>query len=468
MEKNISYLRQIFTEHSIIIEGKNKSLFTEFCNQTINQSEVNKIFEVQAMVIKNWQIFTRIADIQKQSFLIPNASVGKYYEHQLDFEKLQIQDLAELRFTGLEEIGLGYNPETKVISGIPKTSGDIKIHANFLLKEQIDVNKYNEKNIVLIINPDPKSLWKNLPSSRGDKFWKEDNVELSGSFIEKKIVISSKRGRSHANNGSGRDDHFAYKNYENGWSIVALSDGAGSATYSREGSKIACEFIVEYFSTQTNNSEFLVFDGLIQEYHDAQKPEITQQINHFIYNELGKGALQTHKKLESDAASLGMSSKDLNSTLIFSLVKKYAVGYVILSFSVGDCPIALLNKDLSKVDLLNKLDVGDYGGGTRFITMPEIFDPVTLQKRFSFRVVDDFSYLMLMTDGVYDPKFITEANLENIDKWNEFLFDLKGANSDEAVLDFDYNNENVATELSKWLDFWDSGNHDDRTLAIIF
>jgi len=468
MENTITYLRQVFQERSIIIEEKNKRLFTEFCNQANNQSDVNKIFEVQAMVIKNWELFTRIADIQKQSFLFPNASVGKHYEHRLDFEKLEIQDIAELRFTGLEEIGLAYDPETKVISGNPTTSGDVRIQVDFLLKDQADLSKYNEKVIVLIINPDPKSLWKDLPSSKEDKFWKEDNVELSGTFLDKNIVISSKRGRSHANVGSARDDDFAYQNYENGWGILAVSDGAGSAAYSREGSKIACEFVVEYFSTQSNDPEFVAFDDLIQDYHAAQSPEINQQINRFIYNELGRGALQTHKKLESAAAGLGIAFKELNATFIFSLVKKYSFGYVILSFSVGDCPIALLNKDLNEVNLLNHLDVGEYGGGTRFITMPEIFEPAKLQNRFSFKVVEDFSYLMLMTDGIYDPKFVTEANLENIDKWNTFLSDLKGANPDEAAVNFDYDNQNIAMELSNWMDFWDSGNHDDRTLAIIF
>jgi hypothetical protein len=73
-----------------------------------------------------------------------------------------------------------------------------------------------------------------------------------------------------------------------------------------------------------------------------------------------------------------------------------------------------------------------------------------------------------MTDGIYDPKFVVEANLEKIEKWNEFLEDLKGKNDDGIKVDFDKENTEIAQQLSNWMDFWSPGNHDDRTLAIIY
>lgn len=63
----------------------------------------------------------------------------------------------------------------------------------------------------------------------------------------------------------------------------------------------------------------------------------------------------------------------LHSTLIFTLFKKYEFGYLIQSFGIGDCPIAVMNIDKTETTLLNWLDVGEYGGGTRFITQPDIF-----------------------------------------------------------------------------------------------
>ena len=61
---------------------------------------------------------------------------------------------------------------------------------------------------------------------------------------------------------------------------------------------------------------------------------------------------------------------------------------------------------------MNWIDVGEFGGGTRFITMPEIFKSEKFATRFGFKLVDDFSYLMLMSDGIYDPKFVVENALQ--------------------------------------------------------
>jgi hypothetical protein len=117
---------------------------------------------------------------------------------------------------------------------------------------------------------------------------------------------------------------------------------------------------------------------------------------------------------------------------------------------------------------MNWLDVGEFGGGTRFITMPEIFVSDKFATRFGFKIIEDFSYLMLMTDGIYDAKFVVEANLEKLEKWKEFIEDLKGNNEDNAKVDFEESNTEIANQLSTWMDFWSPGNHDDRTLAIVF
>ena len=139
-----------------------------------------------------------------------------------------------------------------------------------------------------------------------------------------------------------------------------------------------------------------------------------------------------------------------------------------LSFGVGDCPMAVLNKEISEVILLNWIDVGEFGGGTRFITMPEIFQSEKFPTRLGFKLVEDFSFLVLMSDGIYDPKFVVEANLPNIKKWQEFLEDLNGKNEDGAQVKLAVDNKNIVDEFSKWMDFWSPGNHDDRTLAIVF
>jgi len=72
-----------------------------------------------------------------------------------------------------------------------------------------------------------------------------------------------------------------------------------------------------------------------------------------------------------------------------------------------------------------------------------------------------------MTDGIYDPKFVVEKKLEDLEAWQHFLADLDGENEDKVKVDFT-NETEVKKTLSRWMDFWSKGNHDDRTLAIIY
>lgn len=429
-----------------------------------------KIVLNQQELIKNIKMRWRIEQIKDKHIVFPNGMVDKPYKYYFDMEHLDLDDIVYCEMEGLEKIGLSYSSRTQVLEGLPTEAGDTEIIFKFRVDGEDENNDLNEKRIRVIINPNPKSLWKDLPSDKNGPFWKVDNQAVSADLGDKKLVVASKRGRSHANVGSYRDDDFAAEHLEeSGWNIVAVADGAGSAKYSREGSRLACEGIVNYFKEHLTGELVTEVETILQNGHSEKEANMEQKLSTFVQTHLGKAAFQVHKNLKNFAKAHDFELKDLNTTLIFSLFKKMDFGYVIFSFGVGDCPIILLNKELTNVTLLNKMDVGEYGGGTRFITMPEIFQSADFyQNRFSFKIVSDFSYLMLMTDGIYDPKFEVEANLEKIDKWKAFLADLEGENKDGAKVDFDKNNEDIANQLSKWLDFWSVGNHDDRTLAMIF
>jgi serine/threonine protein phosphatase PrpC len=469
MNEISKYIETFLSHNKFKITSNKMKLFNDFITDKNNINAVTLIQENQKMMLDKWTLKNRIDDILQQSVSLPNATVNKKYQSKIDFIKLGWDDIVFSEFQDLEDKGLEYDSAEELIFGNPIVSGDLKIKFLFRIEGEADDSVLNEKIITLIINPNPKSLWKNIESDKNDPFWKEDNVETLEFFLDKKIVISSKRGRSHANVGSFRDDDFAFKNFEQtGWSVLAVSDGAGSAKASRKGSKLACDMIISYFEEKFTNQLLVDFDETLLKHYNNASEETSKKISHFVYDHLSKGAWHVHNKLDEFASESEIPLKDFHSTLIFTLVKKYNFGYAILSFGVGDCPIGLLNKDRTEVKLMNWLDVGEFGGGTRFITMPEIFQSDKFSTRFSFKLIDDFSYLILMTDGIYDPKFVVEANLEKIEKWNEFIDDLKGNNDDNIAVDFNYDNLEIANQLSNWMDFWNAGNHDDRTLAIIF
>lgn len=463
------FIQELFAGRKISVSKDRVALLDQFSRDHQNIQLVNEIVEYQNLLMDRWTLQNRIQDIIQQPIRLLNATVGKSYETKIDFEKLKWQDLTSFQFEGLEAIGLHYDGNTSQITGIPTQSGDIKIRFLFKITGQPEDAPFNEKSITLIINPDPKSLWKNMESDKTDPYWKEDNITVFEPLGDKHILVSSKRGRSHANVGSFREDDFAFNQLNNvGWNIVAVADGAGSAKLSRKGSAIACKSVIDYFSENLTAETFAEFDELLQQHSTNSGDDTQKKLNRFVYNNLGKAAFYVHKQLEEFATSARISLKDLSTTLIFTLFKKYDVGYALLSFGVGDCPIGVLNKDVTEITLMNWLDVGEFGGGTRFITMPEIFQSNKFATRFGFKLVDDFSYLLMMSDGIYDPKFVVEANLQDIKKWQAFLADLNGQNEDGLMVDLNPENLEIKDQFSTWMDFWSSGNHDDRTLAIVF
>jgi serine/threonine protein phosphatase PrpC len=461
-------VNNLFKNNNIQVRADRMKLFDQFLLDEQNKAAINVIIQHQNQLMAKWKMQDRIADILQQPIRILNATVGKPYEAKFDFDKFNWKDITHFEFDGLETAGLRYDEKSRQITGTPTQSGDVKFIFRFKVEGQSEEEPFNEKVISLIINPDPKSLWKNLESDKNDPYWKEDHVTLLAPLADRHILVSSKRGRSHANVGSFREDDFAFKELENRWSVVVVTDGAGSAKLSRQGSAIACQGVVDFFTQQPSVESMAELDDILLQYRNNTGEETPKKLNRLVYDNLGKAAFGVHKQLEEFARKEGVPLKDLNATLAITLFKKYEMGYALLSFGVGDCPMAVLNREMTEVKVLNWLDVGEFGGGTRFITMPEIFQNEKFATRFGFKLVEDFSYLILMSDGIYDPKFAVEANLTNMKKWQEFLADLQGRNEDGVKVELRADNPEIVAQLDRWMDFWSPGNHDDRTLAIVF
>lgn len=478
------YINSLLTKKGFNLNGISEEHLNKFSLEEENIELVNQIFENQNSIMKKWKINERVNDIKQMIFPIQNGTIGKTYLSVIDFKKLDLSDLIDEKFEGLEEIGLKYNSIDDKIEGTPIKSGEFKIKFLFKVEGEPANSALNVKEFSIIINPDPKSLWKNIESDKNDPFWKEDYISISDKLGDKNLVISSKRGRSHANVGSFRDDDFAYKHFNNsGWSVVAVSDGAGGYSLSRKGSQIACNSVVEYFEKHSNIETHKIFEEKLFEFNKTRDEDLLNEIQILSKQNLYKATFFTFNKIKDFADQTAIENPEIfnnpkaktsidyfHSTLIFTVFKKFDFGYVVMTFGVGDCPIAVVNKDKTNTTLMNWLDVGEFGGGTRFITQSEIFHSESnpMVTRFNFQIFSDFSFLFLMTDGIYDPKFVVEANLEKHDKWLEFIEDLEGNNDDKAKVEFTGENKDIKEQLSTWMDFWNTGNHDDRTLAIIY
>lgn len=445
------------------------------------------ITDTKQEIFKIFSMYREKEEFKERHITITNAHVKKEYEYIFDLQEFKNIGIKQVR--NLSTIGLSFDVEQLKIYGVPTLAHSIDLQIIFYSKQ--DTNQSEDIKIVpFIVNADPKDLWRDVPSDRNMKFAKPDTDTFFDTFLDKKIIVASKRGRSHAHDGTFRDDDFAVKKLVDGWEIVAVADGAGSAKYAREGSKIASQFIVDSFNNQellvelsnniidyfnpTDTEQLNAIAGTVENLEDVQ-PMIGQEqvenqilkVKSNVINILYKNVRNLHTMLVDFAKAESINLKDLNTTLIFALVKKFDFGYVSLTFGVGDCPINIINEDFDEVKLLNVLDIGEFGGGTRFITMPEIFSNANMALRFDINKFTDFSKMILMTDGIYDPKFVTENKLEDLDTWQSFIRDLEGENEDNIKVNF-IEDENIQDQLLDWMDFWSKGNHDDRTLAIIY
>jgi serine/threonine protein phosphatase PrpC len=420
-------------------------------------------------------------EVKNLHITFPNGKVNREYNIDFDIGTYKFRDtsIAEVEFVELDSIGLQYFPEEKKIKGTPTVAGDHKITMKFKIKGY-ENRPPLERQVIFIVNPDPRVLWsKNIPSEQdatkidypkpdSDKlFVKVESKKRKGilgigkkEIARKDMVAASQRGRSHAIEGKPRDDDFSlYFDENTEWYVMIVADGAGSAPFSRKGSQIACQKTMEVCKSKIADKK--------EELEKLKTAEQKNEVGKILQEIISNAVFSAHKAIETEAKEKGHPTKNYATTLLVSLCKKFEYGWFIGAWWVGDGGIGIYRREPQYLKILGEPDGGEFAGQTRFLTMPEIIQN-ELYTRIKFDVVEDFTALILMTDGVTDPKFETDANLNRIEKWNALWDDLNGNNEDNSKVDFLDDNEQAAEQLLKWLDFWSKGNHDDRTIAILF
>ncbi len=419
----------------------------------------------KATVIKN--------QINALPITFPNGTVGKEYSVSFSIPEDLVMDywLEDVEAIGLKD---EVNTEDKscVLSGVPTQAGSYTFRLCYKYKGWIPGMANLERKFTIAINPDPKTLWKNIPTPTDIEYYQPDfecgyvKVESKNGQPQKDIVVASQRGRSHAHEGNPRDDHYRVEYLEqSGWYIMAVADGAGSAKYSRKGSSLACDAAVEhckqFFADEKKVQDF---EEYITVYNTEGNDEYKKMLGDYIYQLVGNAAFKGYKAIEAEAKSHeDVPMKLYSTTLLLSVCKKFDFGWFVGSFWVGDGAMCIYDKERQYIKLLGTPDGGEFAGQTRFLTMPEIFrDSASLYGRLRFSIEQDFTALMLMTDGVSDPMFETDANLNKVEMWDALYENI----SKEVELSDD--NAESQYQLLKWLDFWSQGNHDDRTIAILY
>jgi serine/threonine protein phosphatase PrpC len=393
---------------------------------------------------------TQLPIIKKEIFL-PNSRVG---------EKYKVSDsLGEIRFLALrsnDAPNIAFDTSNYMISGSPSQSGDFRIVVDGL------IGGYRcEVTLNLAVIADPKSLWISKPSDPEALYAKAD--EASSYSIASNVLMlgASKRGRSHAQVGSFRDDDYAVGfTQDSQWYLAVVADGAGSATYSRRGSQIVSE------SIQRSIPELLKehlpdIDTLVDNYL-SNDSSVEKVIRNKLYLTLASAGFTAANEIRQESLSSEIPEDSFSTTLIVIIARKCLQNWFVAGFGIGDGGAGILDLDNRQVFTLNKPDSGDYGGQTRFLNLLAFKDNVEISKRIFFDVRKGLDALILMTDGITDPKFPTDNAFNNFETWQHFWQD--DLTSEVDILK---GGPECEQQLLEWLDFWSPGNHDDRTIVVL-
>ena len=328
-----------------------------------------------------------------------------------------------------------------------------------------------------------KNLWKDIPCSTDMPYFKPNTKNLGYDVLEgRKIIGASIRGRSHAHEGLARDDDFGFLVTENcKWKIVVVSDGAGSAKFSRRGSELVCDSVIKYckeilengfseINTYVNNLELQHYDG-----NKSIPPKVLHEIKILSYKVVVQAAFSARKDIEREVIftkeKFGQETtiKDFSTTCLILVTKKCSFGELVISFSIGDGAIACIVPNQTEPYLLSMVDSGEYAGQTNFITTDSIFrdSSILFNQRLQVRVFNCYEAIVVMTDGVSDPFFDVEDNLKDNCYWNSFWKNLTHEGQEHLNLESD-SAENNSQLLLNWLNFYKQGYHDDRTIVVVY
>ena len=386
----------------------------------------------------------------RAKIIIPNARAGERFSSPVAIVLDEGQQATVRDVVFPRNIGLTFDKEHKLLTGTPTENGDIELSVLWSCASHDEC----ETKQLFIVNPDPRSLWK-VVEPPADASYPKSHLDAAGLVRgDIRIAAASRRGRSHEHAGSFRDDDF-YINHcqETGWSVMLVADGAGSAVNSREGSRIAVQTAGDYLFNQLSGLKGIHLKQHITAWEGSdQQATIKAMLHHFK-----QAATLAVNSIQNEAICAEQPVKSYSTTLLATVALRTDKELFAAAFWLGDGAIGAYSPS-GKVRILGNPDSGEYAGQTRFLDQSIIADP-SFSSRISVGKWNDVSHLILMTDGVSDPLFETDNGLRSDEKWTRLLDELIPVLTDASI---------APERLGDWLNFVSTGNHDDRTIAVLW
>ena len=388
----------------------------------------------------------------KVVFSVPNAKAGEPYRAKIE-GKGPDGCSVEAKNARTDASGLVFDEATGELHGVPSQAGDFRIN----LQWRDERGAARSAECALVVTANPRDLWKEIAPDSSDPYFKPNEDSAFRELAGLRMAAASKRGRSHAHNGTFRDDDFFVDHCaSSGWSVLIVADGAGSARSSRKGSEIAVrkagEHIVSELSAAKGAELALAIEAWEADASTGAKP-----LKDNLYYLLAKAAHSAVLAIDQEAQAKQAVFKDYSTTLLAAIHRKVSSGVFVASFWLGDGAIGAYG-GANSVYLMGTPDSGEFAGQTRFLDKAAVHDAQGLWNRIVFNKFDTLTALILMTDGISDPRFETDNGLVDAAKWDALWAEiapmLQGPEPEKRLVE--------------WLDFFTPGHHDDRTIALLW
>lgn len=295
----------------------------------------------------------------------------------------------------------------------------------------------------------PGSLWKYQPVPNDPDRHEESDArafELPGAW---RMIGARVRGKKHKHEGTNCDDFFEF-GQAGQWTVIAVSDGAGSKKFSRVGAKAACTAAVAELTKFLKDIQPNVPDGVdvfnekTGEY-EAVPSELLSSVRDAIHRavqrafEATEAAVRERIGKSEYTAILNreLEIDDLSATLLLavhcSVPMASGESSLVVACQVGDGMVGAVHRN-GKVVLLGEADGGAFSGETVFLTSNGKRSPEYLARK-TFSAFGPIQALLVMTDGVADDYFPNDPGLGVL--WSDLLINripaFREPSADEAA-----------------------------------
>ena len=297
-------------------------------------------------------------------------------------------------------------------------------------------------------------VWQeNEPEDRSDAV--EHAVAEEAGVGGWRIAGASVRGKLHAHRALWREDAFAFGSADE-WTVLTVSDGAGSAPLSRVGAHLACEVAVGHLVKRlsglplSSESE----EGL----REDEMPRLLAAL---------AGAAQAAlRAIRNEAETRERPPEELSATLLVAIHRPWRGRHLVGTIQVGDGAVALLDWE-GGLTLLGVPDHGEHSAETRFLTTQGVEG--TFSNRVLFSIKERLRCVAAMTDGVSDDFFPEEKRLVEL-LLGQDLLGIKGRDGAlvSGVMETVSRVSEPAAALLEWIRYEKRGSSDDRTLVLLW